>query len=76
MKYSHKIGDVNVNIIMRGIIEDGNTEDIKEKIKEKYYFADNKWGDASSYDLCINSEIGFDNVVHIIKYCIKEHIHG
>jgi hypothetical protein len=42
MKYSHKIGDVNVNIIMRGIIEDGNTDEIKENIKKKYYFADNK----------------------------------
>ncbi len=48
----------------------------KKRASYHNYFADNKWGDASSYDLCINSEIGFENVVHIIKYCVKEHIHG
>lgn len=47
----------------------------KKRASYHNYFADNKWGEASSYDLCINSQIGFENVVHIIKYCIKEHIH-
>lgn len=48
----------------------------KKRASYHNYFADDKWGEASSYDICIRSEIGFDNVVHIIKYCINEHIHG
>ncbi len=48
----------------------------KKRASYHNYFADSKWGDASSYDLCINSEMGFENVVHLIKYCVKEHIHG
>ncbi|MBE6728865.1 MAG: cytidylate kinase-like family protein [Ruminococcaceae bacterium] len=40
------------------------------------YFSDSKWGDASSYDICIDSKIGFENVVHIIKFCVNEHIYG
>lgn len=48
----------------------------KKRASYHNYFADNKWGEASSYDICVRSEIGFDNVVHIIKYCINEHIHG
>ncbi|MDD2293561.1 MAG: cytidylate kinase-like family protein [Bacteroidales bacterium] len=36
------------------------------------YYTFKKWGDASSYDLCIDSsKIGVDNVVEIIKYYIN-----
>ncbi len=31
------------------------------------YFSDFKWGDAKSYDLCIDSRIGYANVAQIIK---------
>ena len=33
------------------------------------YFADTKWGVATSYDLCINSKIGFERVADIIVDC-------
>ncbi len=48
----------------------------KKRASYHNYFSDNKWGDARSYDLCIDSKIGFENVAHIIKYCVEEHIHG
>lgn len=44
----------------------------KKRASYHNYFSDNKWGDARSYDLCIDSKIGFENVAHIIKYCLQE----
>jgi len=48
----------------------------KKRASYHNYFSDNKWGDARSYDLCIDSKIGYDKVAHIIKYCIQEKING
>lgn len=48
----------------------------KRRASYHNYFSDSKWGDARSYDLCIDSKIGFENAAHIIKYCVEEHIHG
>ena len=36
------------------------------------YYADTKWGAVKTYDLCIDSKIGIDKVVEIIKYA-SEH---
>lgn len=36
------------------------------------YYADNKWGDINSYDLCINSKIGIEKTVEILKSVICE----
>ena len=35
------------------------------------YYADTKWGAVKTYDLCIDSKIGVDNVVEIIKYAAE-----
>lgn len=35
------------------------------------YYADTKWGAVKTYDLCIDSKIGIDNVVEIIKYAAE-----
>lgn len=48
----------------------------KKRASYHNYFSEDKWGDARSYDLCIDSKIGYENVAHIIKYCVQEHIHG
>lgn len=37
------------------------------------YFSDLKWGDARSYDLCIDSRIGIENVAEVIKLFIEHH---
>ncbi len=37
------------------------------------YFSDLKWGDARSYDLCIDSRIGIKNVAEVIKLFIEHH---
>ncbi|MDD4699941.1 MAG: cytidylate kinase-like family protein [Oscillospiraceae bacterium] len=72
-------GDMNLRV--RRIMERENLSEDKalEKIK-KYdkrrasyhnYYADNKWGDMASYDVCINSNIGIVNVVEMLKAAIK-----
>lgn len=40
-----------------------------DKSRSSYYefFANKKWGDVNNYDLCIDSSIGVDNAVKIIK---------
>ncbi len=47
------------------------TEEIRKADKKRAgyynYFSDYKWGDAKSYDLCIDSRIGYKNVANIIK---------
>ena len=35
------------------------------------YYADTKWGAVKTYDLCIDSKIGIDKVVEIIKYAAE-----
>lgn len=37
------------------------------------YFSDLKWGSANSYDLCIDSRIGFANVAQLIKFFADHH---
>lgn len=41
----------------------------KKRASYHNYFSDNKWGVATSYDLCINSKIGFDRAADIIVDC-------
>lgn len=40
-----------------------------DKSRSSYYefFANKRWGDTNNYDLCINSSLGVENVVKLIK---------
>ena len=44
-----------------------------DKKRASYYnfYSDKKWGKADTYDLCINSSIGIDESVKIIKEFVK-----
>ena len=45
-----------------------------DKRRSSYYnyYSSKKWGDAQSYDLCINSTVvGVENAVEIILDCAK-----
>ena len=45
----------------------------KDKQRSSYYnyYSSNKWGDAKSYDLCLNSSyLGIDGSVDLIKKII------
>jgi cytidylate kinase len=46
-----------------------------DKKRASYYndFSDLKWGDATAYDLCIDSRIGIENVAEVIKLFIEHH---
>jgi cytidylate kinase len=44
----------------------------KKRASYHNYFSETKWGEARSYDICIDSKIGYENVAHIIKYCVQE----
>ena len=46
----------------------------KDKNRSGYhnYYADTKWGAVKTYDLCIDSKIGIDKVVEIIKYAVEQ----
>lgn len=47
----------------------------KKRAKFHDFYSDSKWGDASSYDLCINvSKLGADNAVDIICECAKRFV--
>ncbi len=35
------------------------------------YFSDGRWGEAAEYDICLDSKMGIENVVKIIKYCAE-----
>ena len=41
----------------------------QDKSRASYYnyFSTGRWGDSREYDLCVNSRIGIDAVVEIIK---------
>ena len=41
----------------------------QDKIRASYYnyYATGRWGDRSSYDLCVNTRIGIENAVSIIE---------
>jgi cytidylate kinase len=46
-----------------------------DKSRSSYYnyYTSKEWGDADSYDLCINSaKYGIDGCVALIKYAIEE----
>jgi len=44
-----------------------------DKSRSSYYefFANKRWGDVNNYDLCIDSSIGVENVVKIIKEYVE-----
>ncbi len=43
----------------------------KKRASYYNYFSDLKWGDATAYDLCIDSRIGIENVAEVIKLFIE-----
>lgn len=45
----------------------------KKRASYYNYFSDLKWGDATAYDLCIDSRIGIENVAEVIKLFIEHH---
>ncbi len=45
----------------------------KKRASYYNYFSDMKWGDATSYDLCIDSRIGFKNAAMLIKFFAEHH---
>ncbi len=46
----------------------------KKRANYYNYFSDLKWGSATSYDLCIDSHIGYDNAAQLIKFFAEHHI--
>ncbi|MGM9971104.1 MAG: AAA family ATPase [Anaeroplasmataceae bacterium] len=44
-----------------------------DKKRASYYnfYTDKKWGKADSYDLCVNSDIGIDETVEVIKNFVE-----
>ncbi|MEG1887063.1 MAG: cytidylate kinase-like family protein [Oscillospiraceae bacterium] len=69
--------DIRVKRIMErdDLTEDKAIEKIKKTDKRRAsyhnYYADTRWGDLTSYDVCINSKIGIVNVVEMIKAALK-----
>ncbi len=58
-------------------VESKKAESVINKMDKKrasYYnfYSDKKWGSADSYDLCINSDIGIDETVEIIKQFVSK----
>ncbi len=58
-------------------VESKKAESVINKMDKKrasYYnfYSDKKWGAADSYDLCINSDIGIDETVEIIKQFVSK----
>ena len=58
-----------------GIVKEKSKEVLMKKDKQRSsyynYYSSNKWGDAKSYDLCLNSSfLGIDGSVEMIKKVI------
>ena len=45
----------------------------KKRANYYNYFSDLKWGNATMYDLCIDSRIGYHNVAQLIKFFSEHH---
>lgn len=45
----------------------------KKRASYNNYFSDFKWGDATSYDLCLDSRIGYENCAELIKFFAEHH---
>ena len=43
----------------------------KKRANYHNYYSDLKWGEATSYDLCINSQIGIENAAELIIQCAE-----
>jgi len=43
----------------------------KKRASYHNYYSELKWGDATSYDICINSKIGFENAAQVIVDCVN-----
>lgn len=48
----------------------------KKRASYHNYFSDDRWGDARSYDICIDSKIGLEKVAEMIQYCAEHLIQG
>ena len=53
------------------------SEEIRKADKKRAnyynYFSDLKWGNATMYDLCLDSRIGYDNAAQLIKFFAEHH---
>lgn len=58
-----------------GITHDEAAELIRKTDKKRAsyhnYYSELKWGDATSYDVCLNSGIGIENAAEIIVSCVN-----
>lgn len=45
----------------------------KKRASYYNYFSDMKWGNAATYDLCIDSHIGFENAAKLIAFFAEHH---
>ena len=43
----------------------------KKRASYHNYFSDGRWGEAAEYDICLDSKMGIENDVKIIKYCAE-----
>ena len=48
-----------------------------DRKRESYhnYFTDEKWGDATNYDLCLNSSLGIEECVDVIIEAARKKFH-
>ena len=46
----------------------------KKRASYHNYFSEGKWGEAAEYDICLDSKMGIDNVVKIIKHCAENNL--
>lgn len=58
-------------------VKESKAKDVVTKMNKNrasYYnfYSDKKWGRADTYDLCINSSIGIDETVEVIKEYVKK----
>lgn len=53
------------------------SEEIRKADKKRAnyynYFSDFKWGNATDYDLCLDSRIGYDNAAQLIAFFAEHH---
>ncbi len=43
----------------------------KRRASYHNYFCEGRWGDAASYDICLDSKMGIEHMAKIIQYCAE-----
>ena len=72
MPINHKIFLAQFDTIKKLASEESCVKTDKQRASYYNYYASKKWGDARSYDLCLNSSVtGVDGAVHMIQEFAK-----